>query len=79
MNKETPDKEYPKPCSICNKPMNNIHETHNASPIKQGRCCSTCNTIHVIEYRIMHQVLYGIPYDFKHPRLLRYHKGELIE
>jgi hypothetical protein len=47
-------------CVICNKPID-IQQFpdghtwaggHNAEPIHKGRCCSTCNDMHVIPTRI---------------------------
>jgi len=47
-------------CSICNESMERAlvrspkawAEGHNAQPINNGRCCSTCNMIVVIPARI---------------------------
>lgn len=39
-----------KECSICSK--NYTGYGHNAWPINSGRCCDTCNTIHVLPMRI---------------------------
>lgn len=39
------------PCSICFHPIR-IERSHNAQPVNDGRCCDTCNTIHVIPARI---------------------------
>lgn len=39
------------PCSICYVPIM-PERSHNARPVNDGRCCETCNTIHVIPARI---------------------------
>ena len=46
-----PKDQYPQKCSICGAAMNNIHQTHNALPINEGRCCSVCNDTIVIPAR----------------------------
>ena len=47
------DKErYPQECCICKAEMANVHQTHNAYPVKEGRCCSSCNSTVVIPTRI---------------------------
>ena len=36
-------KKYPMQCVMCGALMHNVHQTHNALPVKAGRCCDTCN------------------------------------
>lgn len=38
-------------CCICNKPILLKH-SHNAEPVKPGRCCTKCNIEKVIPARI---------------------------
>lgn len=38
------------PCSICG--INYRGFGNNAWPVNKGRCCDTCNTLHVIPQRI---------------------------
>ncbi len=75
--------EYPKPCCLCNQQITGVHDDHNPAPLKTGendRCCSLCNQELVIEARIAHLVLYGIPWDFQHPRLTRYNEdGRVVD
>jgi hypothetical protein len=37
-------------CVICKKPYQSMG--HNAQPVKDGRCCTDCNDIHVIPARV---------------------------
>lgn len=30
-------------CSICEAPLGDIHDRHNAQPINNGTCCTDCN------------------------------------
>jgi len=49
--------DYPQPpCILCGEPID-IHcngwaEGHNAQPLADGRCCSTCNKERVVPRRI---------------------------
>jgi hypothetical protein len=40
-------------CSICRLPY--VGFSHDAGPINNGRCCTTCNDTVVIPARIIHQ------------------------
>ena len=46
-----------KDCDICGEPIypeiNGWSEGHNAEPITDGRCCSSCNQSKVIPVRIL--------------------------
>jgi len=46
------DKPKLMPCSICMVPIM-PERSHNAQPINDGRCCDTCNTIHVVPARMV--------------------------
>jgi hypothetical protein len=48
--KTTSDK--PEECCLCGQKMYNVHETNNALPVKNGRCCHTCNQKIVIPARM---------------------------
>ena len=37
-------------CAICNDVI--IGGDHNAAPVRSGRCCESCNTVHVIPMRM---------------------------
>ena len=39
-------------CVICGVTVDVQHVMHNADPVKVGRCCDLCNTVHVIPRRL---------------------------
>ena len=58
---ENKDKDYPKPCCLCDDDIKHIHDDHNARPVKDGRCCTLCNQEIVIPRRIGMIVLEILP------------------
>jgi|TARA_R110000744_G_scaffold371530_1_gene482576 hypothetical protein len=38
-------------CSICEKEIKDLYP-YNAEPVTDGKCCSSCNTTHVIPARM---------------------------
>tara|TARA_R100000664_G_C2725487_1_gene117583 strand:+ start:407 stop:580 length:174 start_codon:yes stop_codon:yes gene_type:complete len=44
--------DKPEECCLCGQKMYNVHETNNALPVKNGRCCHTCNQKIVIPARM---------------------------
>jgi len=42
----------PPKCSICGVGMFEAREMHNAEPVREGQCCSSCNTAVVIPARL---------------------------
>ena len=43
-------------CEICQGQI--VGGAHNAAPVRSGRCCESCNTVHVLPMR-MEMVFYG--------------------
>ena len=39
-------------CSICGRPVPDGTWAHTAEPVRNGRCCSECNSKYVIPARI---------------------------
>ena len=39
-------------CCFCNQVLYNVHETNNAMPVQDGRCCHRCNAEIVIPARL---------------------------
>jgi hypothetical protein len=39
-------------CCFCGQKLYNVHETNNAMPVSDGRCCHRCNAEIVIPARI---------------------------
>ena len=44
-------------CAICSDVI--IGGDHNAAPVRSGRCCESCNTVHVLPIR-MEMVFSGL-------------------
>ena len=57
INKKEYHQGFPIVCCLCDEKITSIHDRHNAQPIINGWCCSLCNTMKVIPYRI--KVLIG--------------------
>ena len=39
-------------CSVCGK-LVELNKTHNADPVNDGRCCSSCNNNFVVPERMV--------------------------
>lgn len=57
-------------CCICNEEIDVQYapdgtvawdKGHNAEPVREGRCCSTCNTGVVLPVRMMERLQHVIP------------------
>ena len=44
-------------CCFCNKVLHSIHDSNNAMPVRNDRCCHRCNKEIVIPERI--KLIYG--------------------
>lgn len=50
-------------CLLCGKMISNTG-SHNADPVKKGRCCGDCNAKHVLPCRLM---IATVPIFIKQP------------
>lgn len=48
---ESPHYKIATTCCFCGKSLSLV-ESHNARPVREGRCCDECNTLYVLPERI---------------------------